>query len=735
MATNGNFNGLTSSQVVGTLKASDAVPVTLAEQLRGSLRTVASITERDAIPGRKLDNGMIVFVESTGTHYVYKDGTRVTTTGIMSGGNWSTFTSGSGGSGSGAGLQEFSATSGYSVNDVILFSGSFYFTDRDIVTTGTCVISGSTDKTNQTAAQCSTDGGVYTADTRPNPGVVITTLVNGSTAGNITSLTVDSTADFPYAGVISLENGSTFVYSSSTSTTFDGESQSVGSLVADNSTVTFDDPWNAVALNLVEKWDGSALVDDKGNALTGDAIATSQTLARASLGGNATVSVDGFMGTADKIQLRDLPETWVSGKTYNPGDQVSFRPTNSGTAKVYVNIAASAGSTTNDPSVAASATVWRQTGLVPAYVKSSTGSSRTTTVTMADSRTSIPNFEIAEVNSTDAGVMSVVDKTKLDTQVSIWDVGTGYSRGDQVARAGILYVSVSVTTNTGNDPTTVKGSCSVSNVTTRAGCDTAGGIFTPIWDELGVIDLTVSTQSSTIKVRSSTGNEVTIPAADDSNAGVMSQADKEHLISMPQEWSSASVLYAVGTQVTFGEKLYAVLREHTSTTSSDPTVSTNPETFTVIGGTDIFEDTDATNRANDFVIGSANGSGLTIKEATTTIAGVLSASDKVLVDTIVNRWNTSSVATAYSSTTTYNVNDKVSHEGVVYISVSSAAHSGNTPSSTSTVWTEMITYLESRDLGIFSSDPTNLRDGQVWYNSTEDFIKYFTAIDLTNYIR
>ena len=323
MAINGNFNGLTAAQVVGTLKANDNVPVTLAEQLRGSLRTVASILERDSIPGRKLDNGMIVFVTSTEVHYVYTGGSRNANTGIMTGGVWSTFNSGSSGSGSGAGLREFDSRTSYSINDVVLFGGSFFFTDRNIVTTGTCVIAGSTDKTNQTAAQCSADGGDYTADARPTPTTAaITTLLNGGFDDSRSTITVDSTAGFPFAGVITF-GSSSFIYTSKTSTTFVGESQAVAG--ADNGTVTFDNPWNLVALNLVEKWDGSIITDDNGIPLTGSALTTAQGTARDNLGGLATESVEGFMSASDKEQINDLPPSYKTGISYDIDSQVSLQ--------------------------------------------------------------------------------------------------------------------------------------------------------------------------------------------------------------------------------------------------------------------------------------------------------------------------------------------------------------------------------------------------------------------------
>ena len=770
MATNGNFNGLTAAKVVGTLRANDAVPVTLAEQLRGSLRTVATIAERDAIPGRKLDNGMIVFIESTGTHYVYKNGTRVTTTGIMSGGNWSTFTSGSGG-GSGAGLQEFSASSSYSDNDVVLFGGSFYFTDRDIVTTGTCVISGSTDKTNQTAAQCSTDGGTFTADDRPNPGATnITTLINGGFSGSRSTITVDSTADFPYAGVINLGPvtdgvfASTFVYTSSTSTTFVGESQAVGS-VADNSVVEFDNPWNIVTLSLVEKWDGSTLIDSSGQALTGSALTTAQALARTSLGGNATQPTtgdsgkDGFMSKEDKEQINDLPPSYKTLTEYAKGTQVSFN------GSIYVAHVDISDTNTDNPTVLSK---WRSVDDVSISPATASATQFGININTEDDGVVIPSA-VPSVIETGvagvAGVMSAVDKEHLDDLPETYIATKEYDTQDQVSLDGDIYVYFSVTASTGNSPLTANSNH---------------------WNKLGGVDLTSSSAIAPGKVviTNTAGTRAEIEAVDlIGNAGVMISADKINLDALPNEWVTGTV-YTKGDQVSHDNIIYSVIEDHTSVGNGIPNevnyapLGTVPaatrSTIGLLTATDKrkvdtipteWNSTTAYGGAsqvslNDIIYVSLTGStnqqpALQGIVYTVSTAAVGNATIRVVVDgtsTTLSTFTTSATTTVESlvdglvanfSSTEYTIAENSAGTGVAvtkndhtpFTLLSDVVNTGFTASAfnaSAEFWQEELEYITSRGVNVLADDPEDPFDGQVWYNSTEDLVKYFSAIDTTD---
>ena len=286
MTTNGNFDGLTSAQVVGTLKANDSVPVTLAEQVRGSLRTVQSLTDRDAIPGRKLDNGMLVYVTDANTHYVYIGGTRSTSTGIMTGGSFSVFTGGSGGSG--AGLRLFSVSSDYDSGDIVIFDGGFFSANNDIIIDGTCTV-----VTTTTAADCTTAGGTF-----------------DSGAG---TCSVDSTTTVSVCEI----GGGTFAPGTN----------------ANNPETTGQTDWTRIVLDLVENWDGVSLTNLDGSVLDDMSTPTlinAQVQARTALGGNAITSVagvggiDGFLSKIDKEKVDDLPSTWISGTTYAKDQIVSF---------------------------------------------------------------------------------------------------------------------------------------------------------------------------------------------------------------------------------------------------------------------------------------------------------------------------------------------------------------------------------------------------------------------------
>ena len=712
MATNGNYSGLTAAQVVGTFKANDNIPVTLAEQLRGSLRTVATVAERDAIPGRKLDNGMIAFVTAVNTHYVYKGGTRNASTGVMTGGNWSTFNSGSSGAVAGAGLREWDSTTDYAINDVVIFDGGFFFATSIITTTGSCSIGSSTNRED-----CDTAGGVFTGTDNDDP----------ETAGA---------------------------------------------------------PWTRITLDFVENWDGRALRNVDGTSIVNTtanptALDDAQAVARGSLGGNATESVDGFMSSEDKVHLNDLPETWVSAKTYAEDDQVSHN------GKVYSNETG-----TNTTTIPASDTTnWRDIGV------------DTLVIAPFSDRVAINNdtntIVIPGSTETVSGVMSAADKVHLDDIPATYSDSVTYTEGDQVALDGVLYAYAFATDHGGTD----------NNPT---------GVNSERWERLGGVSLTSSTTRNpgSVTITNNVGTDAVIAPVDTNNPGVMAPANLNTLNSLPQQWETGGT-YAIGDQVSFNEKIYVALVVISSAVNN-PAFSTSE--YELLGANEPTNLSVSSHNSTTLDIDSSTGTNITIDGATDNLSGLLSAAGNVKLGTIADAWN---------PTTSYGGDDVVNIFGDIYIALNSSqgsqpntravlltgdggsagtaelraviegvstalasfavtssttieeiidglllstnqttaagdytitkidssslstTHNDNSElllfidvlntgftqsgfSATSSLWQKELEYIFSRDINVLDSDPESASDGQVWYNRTEDLVKYFTAIDNTS---
>ena len=95
------------------------------------------------------------------------------------------------------------------------------------------------------------------------------------------------------------------------------------------------------------------------------------------------------------------------------------------------------------------------------------------------------------------------------------------------------------------------------------------------WRALAEIDeednthLAVGTRNATsLEITSTTGEDVTLPVASESLAGLESAADKTHLDSLPTAWTAG--VWAIGAQCAYGNKIYRCNAAKTGTDTDTP---------------------------------------------------------------------------------------------------------------------------------------------------------------------
>ena len=251
MATNGNYDGLTSVDQFGTFKSDSDVPVTLAEQLRGSLRTVSNLAERDAIPARKLDNGMLIYAE---------DSTLI-----------------------------FVSGTAYLAGDEVYFDGKYYK-----VKSGQEVETTETDNPDVNTTDWELVGGTGSAPTDPNPkyfsysggtrnsntGIMAggefgeASLGGGGGAG----ITFDNKGVYGLGDIVLYAGTNLELYEVTATDGLDGRLTTLTNPESDTTN------WKVLTLSDTVKWDGSGLVDGDGNALTSGFLREAQTQATNNLG-------------------------------------------------------------------------------------------------------------------------------------------------------------------------------------------------------------------------------------------------------------------------------------------------------------------------------------------------------------------------------------------------------------------------------------------------------------------
>ena len=143
--------------------------------------------------------------------------------------------------------------------------------------------------------------------------------------------------------------------------------------------------------------------------------------------GNATELKAGIMTAEDKIQIDDLPDTWLTGTTYNLGDQVSL------TRKVYISLSAS--NVGNNPT--SGVTHWIPVGDSSRFLHEDSNWDGNVAYTTNDIITSNGSLFRTVQNS-----------------ASAYNSATTYSENDVVSFDGTLWRFSNVTPGTAGDPGT-----------------------------------------------------------------------------------------------------------------------------------------------------------------------------------------------------------------------------------------------------------------------------------------
>ena len=165
---------------------------------------------------------------------------------------------------------------------------------------------------------------------------------------------------------------------------------------------------------------------------------------------------------------------------------------------------------------------------------------------------------------------------------------------------------------------------------------------TDVWRELDRIDalddthLTLGTRTATtLDIDSSTGNNVTVPSASTTLAGLQSAADKTQISALPPTWVTATA-YDAGVQRVWQGILYECILARTITDTSNPaTDTTGWASVTATGTTDLSV---GTRTATGMVVESSSGTDVTLPVATASDAGLQSATDKGHITSLPQRW-------------------------------------------------------------------------------------------------
>ena len=172
--------------------------------------------------------------------------------------------------------------------------------------------------------------------------------------------------------------------------------------------------------------------------------------------------------------------------------------------------------------------------------------------------------------------------------------------------------------------------------------ESVSGAGDETWRELDRIDrldnthLTLGTRTATnLDIDSSTGNDVTLPSATTTLAGLESAADKTQLSASPPVWVSARA-YNTGTQRVWQGRLYECIVDRTVADTDNPaTDTTGWASVTAQGETDL---SIGTRTGTTMVLASSSGSNATIPQATTSNAGLKSAADKTKSNALPDVW-------------------------------------------------------------------------------------------------
>ena len=160
------------------------------------------------------------------------------------------------------------------------------------------------------------------------------------------------------------------------------------------------------------------------------------------------------------------------------------------------------------------------------------------------------------------------------------------------------------------------------------------------WRELDRIDevdnthLTVGDRTATtMELRSSTGDDVLLPVATATQAGLESATDKELLSALPPKWTPGT--YGVGTERSWAQKIYRCVVARGVTDTGNPATDTTG--WSLGAATDHVGATNLSvggRTATSLEVESDTGDNATLPSASGTQAGLESAADKTKLDGI-----------------------------------------------------------------------------------------------------
>ena len=283
---------------------------------------------------------------------------------------------------------------------------------------------------------------------------------------------------------------------------------------------------------------------------------------------------------------------------------------------------------------------------------------------------------IAPADSNNPGVMPAADKVNLDALPNEWVTGTAYSKGDQVSHDNIIYSVIEDHTSVGNG----------------------------IPNEVNYAPLG------------------TVPAATRSTIGLLTATDKRKVDTIPTEWNSTTA-YGGASQVSLNDIIYVSL---TGSTNQQP--ETQGVLYTL--------EADAVVAADDVnIVVVVDGVSTTLATFTTVAETLTIPATTVegLVDGLIADFNSSEYTIAENSAGTGVIVTKNDHAPFTLLSDAlNTGFSFGSFNATAEFWQEELEYITSRGVNVLADDPEDPFDGQVWYNSTEDLVKYFSAIDTTD---
>ena len=288
----------------------------------------------------------------------------------------------------------------------------------------------------------------------------------------------------------------------------------------------------------------------------------------------------------------------------------------------------------------AGADVWEEMDRIDALDDThlTLGTRTATTLEIASSTGN--NVTVPSASTTQAGLESAADKTQLSASPPIWITATAYDAGVQRMWQGVLYECILARTITDTD---------------NPATDTTG--WAPV-TATGTTDLSVGTRTgTTMVVESSSGDNVTLPAATTSDAGLESAADKAKTNALPDVWSAK--IWTAGEQCTYSNVVYICLVDRTASNTDTPDNDTS-SWAPVTGDQDL----------SGYVTTTALAAYSNTTAMNTAIANALANLD-ALVDK--GAWN---------NTDTYDQHDFVRHSGASYVAlaqVNAAIEPGVTP--------------------------------------------------------